>query len=121
MPYEKITYDEIQHMVQRLYNKALGELSFKPEQAFAYVQDETELLHNIDPVVDAVLQTAIYKWGAAHGLKLSKESVYAQDMLEVLSEVYEKFDMLSEAEKSSLGVKCEQITTEVVAVKTIYL
>ncbi|MDY0836681.1 MULTISPECIES: hypothetical protein [unclassified Pseudomonas] len=121
MPYEKITYDEIQQVVQRLYNKALGELNLKPEQAFAYVQDESELLHNDDPVTNVVLQTAIYKWGAVHGVKLSKESVYAQDMLEVLSDACRKFDLLSEAEKGGLGVKFELVAAEISAVKELYL
>ncbi|GAB7530633.1 hypothetical protein PS3A_30440 [Pseudomonas sp. 3A(2025)] len=120
MPYEKMTYDEIQQVVQRLYSAALGTISLTPEQAFAYVQDETELLQGDDLVVNVILQTAIYKWGATHGLKLSKSSLYAQDMLVFLSDTYRKFDMLSMVEKNDRGVSSE-LSAEIELVKELYL
>lgn len=119
MVLERMAYEDVQQVVQRLYNKALGEIGLSPEQAFAYVQDEAELLHD-NLVVDVALQTAIYKWGAMHGLRLSKASVYAQDVLESLSELYRKFNVLSKDEGRSQGVTPEMVA-DIENVKAIYL
>ncbi|MFJ2527685.1 hypothetical protein [Pseudomonas helmanticensis] len=60
----------------------MDELGFRPEQAFAYAQDELERLMRKDaPGPNAILQTAIYMEGNRLGLKLSKDSPYAVDML----------------------------------------
>lgn len=112
-----MTYEEIQQMVQQLYDRALGLMQFRPEQAFAYVQDETELLQGKDVYADALLQTAIYKFGEAHGLVLSKDSFYAQDMLAILSEVYERFSLLGEGDFNFEA----DLLADIEAVKDVYL
>jgi hypothetical protein len=46
------------------------------------------LLQDGSPGINAVLQTAIYIEGAHRGLVLSKDSLYAQEMLELLADIY---------------------------------
>lgn len=114
----EMTYEEIQQMVQQLYDRALGLMQFRPEQAFAYVQDETELLQGKDVYTDALLQTAIYKIGGGHGLALSKDSFYAQDMLTMLSEVYDKFSLLEGDDSFNFEAN---FLADIEAVKDVYL
>jgi hypothetical protein len=76
-------------LVKKLYSDAIDGKRFRPEQAFAYVQEETGILHRDNaPGINAVLQTAIYIEGDRRGLVLSKDSLYAQEMLELLADIY---------------------------------
>ncbi|OBY57291.1 hypothetical protein A9513_026660 [Pseudomonas sp. AU12215] len=85
-----LTVEEICSVVSRLYEKAISQINLRPEQAFAYVQDEAGSLCTTDDVgFFAVLQTAIFKEGMRYGLELSRESPYAEDLLEVLARAYD--------------------------------
>ncbi|WP_164553070.1 hypothetical protein, partial [Pseudomonas viridiflava] len=81
MRYEKLTVKEVFVVVKRLYEKAMHEMGFQPEQAFAYAQDEMESLVGHERLVMGfIIQTAIYSVGLKEGLSLSKDSPYAEDM-----------------------------------------
>ncbi|MFJ7142968.1 hypothetical protein [Pseudomonas protegens] len=100
--------EEIYSMVSRLYEKAISQIRLRPEQAFAYVQDETECLCTAADVgLFAVLQTAIFKEGMRYGVELSRESPYAEDMLEGLAKAYEKC-CLEDLEK--IGIRGGQLS-----------
>lgn len=89
MRYEKLAVKDVVIVVRRLYEKAILEMGFRPEQAFAYVQDEMESLVGDETLVmKFVIQTAIYSEGIKSDLKLSEESPYAQDMLDMLADIY---------------------------------
>ncbi|WP_122448136.1 hypothetical protein [Pseudomonas viridiflava] len=89
MRYEKLTVKEVFVVVKRLYEKAMHEMGFRPEQAFAYAQDEMESLVGHERLVMGfIIQTAIYSVGLKEGLSLSKDSPYAEDMLELLADIY---------------------------------
>ncbi|WP_457792332.1 hypothetical protein [Pseudomonas syringae] len=89
MRYEKLTVKEVFVVVKRLYEKAMYEMGFRPEQAFAYAQDEMESLVGHERLVMGfIIQTAIYSVGLKEGLSLSKDSPYAEDMLELLADIY---------------------------------
>ncbi|MDD1001716.1 hypothetical protein [Pseudomonas sp. TNT2022 ID642] len=82
-------FNQARGMVKGLFFHAMDELGFRPEQAFAYAQDELERLMRKDaPGPNAILQTAIYMEGNRRGLKLSKDSPYAVDMLDILIDTY---------------------------------
>ncbi|WP_460090352.1 hypothetical protein [Pseudomonas sp. H3_B03] len=86
-----LTVEEIYSIVSRLYEKAISQICLRPEQAFAYVQDETDsLCTSADVGLFAVLQTAIFREGMKYGVELSRESPYAEDILEGLARAYEK-------------------------------
>ncbi|NWD72288.1 hypothetical protein HX870_32260 [Pseudomonas gingeri] len=86
-----LAVEEIYPIVSRLYEKAISQIRLRPEQAFAYVQDEAgSLCTSADVGLFAVLQTAIFSEGMKYGLELSRESPYAEDMLEGLARAYEK-------------------------------
>ncbi|WDH56028.1 hypothetical protein PUP75_14890 [Pseudomonas chlororaphis] len=119
---EKISFEEVQQIVGRLYSKALNEMKLRPEQAFAYVQDETELLHSSEaPEINIILQTAIYFVGSQFGLKLSKDSLYAQDMLELLAATYSRYDVEVLKASGVSGQKLEQLASEMESVKRMFL
>lgn len=85
-----LTVEEICSVVSRLYEKAISQIDLRPEQAFAYVQDEAGSLCTTDDVgFFAVLQTAMFKEGMRYGLELSRESPYAEDLQEVLARAYD--------------------------------
>jgi hypothetical protein len=108
-----LEFDDVASLVRRLYSDAIVNKRFRPEQAFAYVQDETESIHRVDsPGMNAILQTAIYVEGARRGLELSKDSLYAQDMLEVLSDVYRKCTVKDLIEAGGSEEKLKQIKSE---------
>lgn len=99
--------EEIYSIVSRLYEKAISQICLRREQAFAYVQDETEsLCTSTDIGLFAVLQTVIFREGMKYGLELSRESLYAEDMLDGLARVYEKCGVDDLAE---VGLKGEQL------------
>jgi len=82
---------EIFSIVSGLYSKAIAEIKLRPEQAFAYVQDEASPLCPSDNIaLSVVLQTAIFKDGMSYGVELSRESPYAEDMLADLSKLYDE-------------------------------
>ena len=84
-------FNQARGMVKGLFFHAMDELGFRPEQAFAYAQDELERLMRKDaPGPNAILQTAIYMEGLRRGMQLSKEDSYASDMLDILVETYSK-------------------------------
>lgn len=102
-------FNQARAMVVGDYSYAIDELGFRPEQAFAYTQDELERLMREDaPGANAILQTAIYIEGIRRGLRLSKESPYASDMLEMLAHTYEKCSPESLIE---VGVDDEELKT----------
>lgn len=102
-----LAVEEIYPIVSRLYEKAISQIRLRPEQAFAYVQDETgSLCTSADVGLFAVLQTAIFSEGMKYGLELSRESPYAEDMLEGLAGAYEKCCVDDLAE---VGLKGEQL------------
>lgn len=83
--------EEMRLIVSRLYLKAISQINLRPEQAFAYVQDEAgSLCTSADVGLFAVLQTIIFKEGMTYGLELSRESPYAEDMLQILAGAYDK-------------------------------
>ncbi|WP_024672436.1 hypothetical protein ACTACG_06120 [Pseudomonas syringae] len=89
MRHEKLTVEDVFVVVKRLYEKAIGEMGFRPEQAFAYVQDEVDsLVGKEELIMNFIIQTAIYSEGAKRGVKLSKDSPYAEDMLDFLADTY---------------------------------
>ncbi|MGK9418153.1 hypothetical protein ACSSUR_18640 [Pseudomonas cedrina] len=102
-----LAVEEIYPIVSRLYEKAISQIRLRPEQAFAYVQDEAgSLCTAADVGLFTVLQTAIFSEGMKYGLELSRESPYAEDMLEGLARAYEKCCVDDLAE---VGLKGEQL------------
>ncbi|WEJ72252.1 hypothetical protein [Pseudomonas sp. PSE14] len=102
-----ITVEEIHSIVSRLYEKAISQINLRPEQAFAYVQDETDSLCSSGDIgAFAVLQTAIFMEGMRYGLELSRESPYAEDMLEGLASAYDK---CSVGDLAAVGLEGEQL------------
>jgi len=102
-----LAVEEIYSIVSRLYEKAISHIRLRPEQAFAYVQDETDsLCTSADVGLFAVLQTAIFREGMKYGVELSRESPYAEDMLEGLARAYEKCGLDDLAE---VGLKGEPL------------
>ncbi|CAI8827898.1 hypothetical protein ABH908_003938 [Pseudomonas frederiksbergensis] len=109
-------------LVKRLYSDAIEGRKFRPEQAFAYVQDETEsLLQDGSPGINAVLQTAIYMEGARRGLVLSKDSLYAQEMLELLADIYGKCAVQELIKAGVGGEDLERMKLEMDFVKENFL
>ncbi|MFW3897552.1 hypothetical protein [Pseudomonas bharatica] len=89
-----LSVEEIYSIVSRLYDEAIRQLHLRPEQAFAYVQDEAgSICPSGDVGINVVLQTAIFREGMRYGLELSRASPYAEDMLEALSKLYEECDV----------------------------
>jgi len=88
---DSCSVEEMRLIVSRLYLKAMSQINLRPEQAFAYVQDEAgSLCTSADVGLFAVLQTIIFKEGMIYGLELSRESPYAEDMLQILAGAYDK-------------------------------
>ncbi|WP_338525356.1 hypothetical protein NUH87_06915 [Pseudomonas batumici] len=117
-----LAVEEIYAVVSRLYEKAISQICLRPEQAFAYVQDEAgSLCTSANVGLFAVLQTAIFKEGMKYGLELSKESPYAEDMLEILARAYEECcaDDLKEVGRN--GEQLAEIIDDMVKVRERYL
>lgn len=82
---------EIFSIVSGIYLRAIVDIRLRPEQAFAYAQDEASPLALPDNrALTVVLQTAIFKEGMSYGVELSRESPYAEDMLKELSRLYDE-------------------------------
>ena len=115
-------FNQARAMVAGNYSYAIDELGFRPEQAFAYTQDELERLMRTDaPGANAVLQTAIYMEGIRRGLRLSRESRYAIDMLEVLADAYEKCSVESLIEIDVDDKELEIIQSDMDTVRKVFL
>lgn len=109
-------------LVKKLYSDAIDGRKFRPEQAFAYVQDDTESLHRDDaPGINAVLQTAIYIEGNRRGLVLSKDSLYAQEMLELLADIYGRCAVQELIEAGVSGEDLERLKLEMDFVREKFL
>ncbi len=109
-------------MVRRLYSAAVDGRVFRPDQAFAYVQDEVESLHRADsPGLNAIMQTTIYVEGLRLGLRLSKESVYAQDMLALLYDAYGKCSRQDLVEAGMKGAELEALVADMTLVEVGFL
>jgi hypothetical protein len=114
--------EEIYSIVSRLYEKAISHIRLRPEQAFAYVQDETDsLCTSADVGLFAVLQTAIFREGMKYGVELSRESPYAEDMLEGLARAYEKCGLDDLAEVGLKGEPLAEIIDCMEQVRKKYL
>lgn len=110
-------FNQARGMVKGLYFHAMDELGFRPEQAFAYAQDDLELLMRKDaPGPNAILQTAIYMEGLRRGMQLSKEDPYTIDMLGILAQTYGKcsVESLIEADVDDEELKIIQSDMETV-------
>jgi len=110
-------FNQARGMVKGLYFHAMDELGFRPEQAFAYAQDDLELLMRKDaPGPNAILQTAIYMEGLRRGMQLSKEDPYTIDMLGILAQTYSKcsVESLIEADVDDEELKIIQSDMETV-------
>jgi len=110
-------FNQARGMVKGLYFHAMDELGFRPEQAFAYAQDDLELLMRKDaPGPNAILQTAIYMEGLGRGMQLSKEDPYTIDMLGILAQTYSKcsVESLIEADVDDEELKIIQSDMETV-------
>jgi len=98
-----LDWEEIYVLVQRLYTRAIEDKGFLPEQAFSYVQEETDTLRLMGkPGLELVLQTAIFKIGMGFGLRLSPDSPDTEDAIESLSLIYSDFDI---SDLESFGLK----------------
>lgn len=73
------------------------------------------------PGANAVLQTAIYMEGIRRGLRLSKESQYVIDMLEVLADTYDKCSVESLIEIGVDDKELEIIRSDMNAVREVFL
>ena len=114
--------DDAVSLVKKLYSDAIDGRKFRPEQAFAYVQDETESLHRDDALgINAVLQTAIYIEGNRRGLVLSKDSLYAQEMLELLADIYGRCAVQELIEAGVSGEDLERLKLEMDFVREKFL
>jgi hypothetical protein len=115
-------FNQARGMVKGLYSHALDELGFRPEQAFAYAQDELERLMRKDaPGPNAILQTAIYMEGLRRGLKLSKDSPYAVDMLGILIDTYGQCSVESLAEAGADDEELKAIRSDMDTVRNVFL
>ncbi|WP_458129877.1 hypothetical protein [Pseudomonas sp. Z2-11] len=117
-----LAVEEIYSIVSRVYEQAISHIRLRPEQAFAYVQDETDsLCTSADVGVFAVLQTAIFREGMKYGVELSRESPYAEDMLEGLARAYEKCGLDDLAEVGLKGEPLAEIIDCMEQVRRKYL
>lgn len=117
-----LDFHDAVYLVKKLYSDAIEGRRFRPEQAFAYVQDETESLRRDDaPGINAVLQTAIYVEGVRRGLVLSEDSLYAQEMLELLADIYGKCALQELIEAGVSGEDLERLKLEMDFVKERFL
>lgn len=117
-----LDFHEAVYLVKRLYSDAIEGRKFRPEQAFAYVQDEAESLRRDEtPGMNAVLQTAIYIEGVRRGLVLSKDSLYAQEMLELLADIYGKCAVQELVEAGVSGEDLERLKLEMDFVREKFL
>lgn len=115
-------FNQARGMVKGLYFHAMDELGFRPEQAFAYVQDELELLLRKDaPGPNAILQTAIYMEGHRRGLKLSKEDSYTSDMLDILAQTYSQCSVESLLEADVDAEELKIIQSDMETVRKLFL
>lgn len=116
------TVDEISSIVSRLYARAMLEMGFRPEQAFAYVQDETSGLFSSTEVVwNTVLQTFIFSEGMKYGVRLSRESQYADDALDELANLYDSFGELDASALSLSSEELSNMTNLIQCVRAAYL
>lgn len=117
-----LAVEEIYPIVSRLYEKAISQIRLRPEQAFAYVQDEAgSLCTSADVGLFAVLQTAIFSEGMKYALELSRESPYAEDMLEGLARAYEKCGANDLADVGLKGEKLAEMIDCMAQVREKYL
>ncbi|WP_223473114.1 MULTISPECIES: hypothetical protein [unclassified Pseudomonas] len=117
-----LAVEEIYSIASRLYEKAISHIRLRPEQAFAYVQDETDsLCTSADVGLFAVLQTAIFREGMKYGVELSRESPYAENMLEGLARAYEKCGLDDLAEVGLKGEPLAEIIDCMEQVRKKYL
>ncbi|MHA3735420.1 hypothetical protein ACXR0M_07050 [Pseudomonas sp. Eth.TT006] len=115
-------FNQARAMVKGLYFHAMDELGFRPEQAFAYAQDELEILLRKDaPGPNAILQTAIYMEGLRRGMQLSKDSLYARDMLDILAATYSRCSIESLIEADVDDEELKIIQAEMETVRTHFL
>ncbi|UVK91520.1 hypothetical protein LOY49_14850 [Pseudomonas atacamensis] len=114
-------FNQAKAMAKGLYFHAMEELGFRPEQAFAYAQDELERLMRKDaPGPNAILQTAIYMEGSRHGLKLG-DSLYASDMLDILTLTYEQCSPESLVEAGADGEELKAVQADMETVRNLFL
>ncbi|MFJ2480159.1 hypothetical protein ACIOWE_07775 [Pseudomonas sp. NPDC087598] len=115
-------FNQARGMVKGLYFHAMDELGFRAEQAFAYAQDELELLLRKDaPGPNAILQTAIYMEGHRRGLKLSKEDSYTSDMLDILAQTYSQCSVESLLEADVDDEELRIIQSDMETVRKLFL
>ncbi len=117
-----LTVEDIYRVVSRAYARAIFEIRLRPGQAFAYAQDEAgSICTPADTGFFAVLQTAIFAEGLKYGLALSRESPYADDMLEILAESYEKCGIDDLKEIGLDGGALAEMTESMEQVRTKFL
>ncbi|MBF7145026.1 MULTISPECIES: hypothetical protein [Pseudomonas] len=118
----KISIDELSDIIAGTYKHAIKDLGFRPEQAFAYVLEETDYAVRKDgKPLKFVWQVMVYMHGLKNGLVLSEESDYASDMLDLLCEGYLEF---RSCQLAGLGISEEKIATilrDAEIVKDIFL
>ncbi|HEX4551255.1 hypothetical protein [Pseudomonas sp.] len=115
-------FNQARGMVKGLYFHAMDELGFRPEQAFAYAQDDLERLMRKDaPGPNAILQTAIYMEGLRRGMQLSKEDPYTSDMLGILAQTYSKCSVESLIEADVDDEELKVIQSDMETVRKFFL
>jgi hypothetical protein len=115
-------FNQARGMVKGLYFHAMDELGLRPEQAFAYAQDDLELLMRKDaPGPNAILQTAIYMEGLRRGMQLSKEDPYTSDMLGILAQTYSKCSVESLIEADVDDEELKIIQSDMETVRNFFL
>lgn len=115
-------FNQARGMAKGLYFHAMDDLGFRPEQAFAYAQDELERLMRKDaPGPNAILQTAIYMEGLRRGMQLSKEDLYTSDMLVILAETYSKCSVESLIAADADDEELKIIQSDMETVRRLFL
>ncbi|CAI8763364.1 hypothetical protein ACIP86_21425 [Pseudomonas neuropathica] len=115
-------FNQARGMAKGLYFHAMDELGFRPEQAFAYAQDELECLMRKDaPGPNAILQTAIYMEGLRRGMQLSKEDLYTSEMLDILAQTYSKCSVESLVEADADDEELKIIQSDMETVRKLFL
>lgn len=115
-------FNQARGMVKGLYSLAMDDWGFRAEQAFAYAQDDLELLLRKDaPGPNAILQTAIDIEGHRRGLKLSKEDSYTSDMLDILAQTYSKCSVESLLEEDVDDEELKIIQSDMETVRKLFL
>ena len=115
-------FNQARGMVKGLYSLAMDDWGFRAEQAFAYAQDELERLMRKDAHgPNAILQTAIYMEGHRRGLKLSKDSPYAVDMLAILIDTYGQCSVESLVKAGADDEELKAIQSDMDTVRNVFL